>query len=43
MFREIEEIGREDRRRNEQLTNNAVDSEGRPQGFGGGEQEGESG
>jgi len=37
MFREDQEVGGEDRRRNDQLTNNAVDYEGRPQGFGGGE------
>jgi len=33
----IEEIGGEDRRRNDQLTNNVVNSEDRTQGFGGGE------
>ena len=36
-------IGGEDRRRNDQPANNAIDSEDRPQGFGGGKQEDESG
>jgi len=44
MLGSIEEIGGEDRRRNDQLTNSDVDSEDRSQGFGGGEkQKGESG